>query len=400
MKLPHKLKQKKIIYLDHAAATPLDTEAYTAMKPYLTEEYGNPSSVHKLGVHAQQAITAARETIATICKTQPDTIVFTASGTESCNMAILGIARAHSAHGKHIITTQIEHDAVLQPLKQLEKEGFDVTYLPVNARGEIAIEDFKSALRTDTILVSIMYANNEIGTIAPIAEIGREILKWRKAQNQAYPYFHTDACQTTTTLPLEVEHMHVDLATMNSSKMYGPKGAGVLYCRRGVHIEPLYFGGGQERRLRAGTQNVAAIVGMATAYANTQKKIKTHEKKLRNVSKYFIETLKKYGVSFEINGLPIENHTRLAHNINLRFPGIEGEKIVLYLDAYGICVSSASACSNLHDNASHVLLACGKSQTHAQESVRFTLGKVTTKKDLRYVAKMLSSLIQTFEEVH
>ena len=259
-------KAKKQIYLDHAAATPVDADVLAAMKPYLTEVYANPSALHRSAVQARKAIDKARGAIADLIHAQPDTIFFAGSTTEANNIALLGVARKHSSLGRHIVTSAIEHSSVLEPMKQLEKEGVSVTYVKPNRQGVISADDVREAIREDTILVSIMYANNEVGSIMPIAEIGRMILKWRKERKTQYPLLHTDAAQATNYLSLDVEKLHVDLMAISAAKMYGPKGCGILYKRRDVVIDPIIYGGGQESGLRAGTENVAYIVGTEIAF--------------------------------------------------------------------------------------------------------------------------------------
>ncbi len=273
---PPKPEDKRSVYMDHAATTYMDPMVKAAMDPFFEEQFANSSGLYAIGRHSREAIDDARRTVAQVLGTQIDTIIFTSGGTESDNMAVFGVALHKSIEnlraipdGKrgHIITTKIEHHAVLHPCEELEKLGFDVTYLEPNEVGFISAKQVKEALREDTILVSIMYANNEVGTVMPIADIGREILKWRKTHATKYPLFHTDACQASGALPLDVEKLHVDPMTINGSKMYGPKGVGMLYKRRGVKLKPLMYGGGQEMKLRAGTENVPSIVGFAKALA-------------------------------------------------------------------------------------------------------------------------------------
>ncbi|MEK7614762.1 MAG: cysteine desulfurase family protein, partial [Patescibacteria group bacterium] len=254
------------VYLDHAATTPIDSRVREVMLPYLGEKFGNPSSFHSLGKEIKDDLDDARESIANILHIRPDEILFTSGGTESDNLAILGYARANQKQGKHLITTAIEHHAVLESMIHLEKkEGFEVTYLKPDREGLVSVEQVAAVLRPDTILVSVMYANNEIGTIQPIAEIGNLIQKQRKESGNAWPVFHTDACQATGYLDLNIEKLHVDMLTLNGSKMYGPKGTGLLYVKRGIKLQPLQFGGSQERALRPGTEDVASIMGMARA---------------------------------------------------------------------------------------------------------------------------------------
>lgn len=402
---PPKPKKIKTIYLDHAAATPLDERVLRAMKPYFATDFANPSSLYSLGVKAKKVVEAARRTVAEILFTQPDTIVFTSGGTESNNMAIFGVAQ--KVKRGHVITTKIEHDSVLRVVEELEKQGFEVTYLDVDEYGFVSADQVKKALKKETVLVSVMYANNEIGTIEPIADIGREIVKWRKENKTAYPYFHTDACQAAGALELSVEKLHVDLLTLNGSKIYGPKGVGVLYKRRGVKLGSLMFGGRQEFGVRAGTENVAGIVGFGKALELVQEKKEKENKRLVELRDYFITTLSKTIPQVELNGPGIVSNSkkykkekeemfRLPNNINLSFKNIEAEALMFYLDSYGILCSTGSACSTESNEPSHVLTACGYSKQRAESSLRFTLGKDTTKKDIDTVLKYLSAIVKEF----
>jgi len=415
-----RLKQTRSVYLDHAAATPLDTRVLAAMRPWLTRNCANPSALYAPAVEARAAIEEARKNVADVLFAQPDTIIFTSGGTESVNLALQGVTRKHENKKtrKHIVSTVVEHTAVSQTLKEFEKQGLQVTYLQVDREGRIDLEDFKKALRKDTILVSVQYANNEVGTIQPIAEIGREILKWRKAHRTAYnlynsttlqpPFFHTDACQAAAYLDLNVEKLHVDLMSLNGSKIYGPKGVGVLYKRRGVDIEPLMYGGGQEFGLRSGTENVPGILGFAKALELAEKWRNEEIKKLRGLRDYFWRRLQKSVAGVKLNGPTLKNpspgrggrgrgllmrEARLPNNLNICIPGIDAEALIIYLDAASIQCSSQSACSTDSDEVSHVLLACGVSAQAAKESMRFTLGKETTKKDIDYVLKCLPKVI-------
>ncbi|MEK7102486.1 MAG: cysteine desulfurase family protein, partial [Patescibacteria group bacterium] len=280
-----KIKTKRAVYLDHAAATPMDPAVFEAMKPFLMGEYGNPGGLYVVARRAKEAVDHARERVARIFGTQPRNIIFTGSGTESDNLAIFGVARQYAERGKHIITMSIEHHAVLHSVEALTKEGYEVTQLPVDEDGRVTAEQVRAALREDTILVTVMYANNEIGTIEPIADIGRAIMHWKQKHGRKPtdpPFFHTDACQAAGYLELNVEKLHVDLMTINGSKIYGPKGTGVLYKRDTVRVKPLIYGGGQEMRFRGGTENVAGIVGLATALERAQF-AKEKESKRRDV---------------------------------------------------------------------------------------------------------------------
>ncbi|MBT4121224.1 MAG: cysteine desulfurase [Candidatus Magasanikbacteria bacterium] len=397
---PNKPKEKKLVYLDHAATTYVDKEVKAVMNPYYTERFANPSGLYGIGREVSKDVANARKSIAQILGAQADTIIFTSGGTESDNLAIQGMAYPHKRNGKHIITTKIEHPAVLETCKFLEKDGFEITYLNVNKEGQIDLKEFKNALRTDTILVSIMYANNEIGTILPIADVGREILKWRKTKNTVYPYFHSDACQAAGVLDLDVEKLHVDLLTINGSKIYGPKGIGVLYKRRKVDLHSLIHGGGQEMGLRAGTENVPGIIGLAKALELSQENKGQENKRLIELRQYFWEELQKNIDKIVLNGTKLDDEkTRLPNNLNVTFLDIEGEAMLLYLDEYGIVTSTGSACSSGSLDASHVLIACGLPDEYAHGSLRFTLGKRNTKEDVDYVIKYLPGIVEKLREI-
>ncbi|OIO20264.1 MAG: hypothetical protein AUJ37_00665 [Candidatus Magasanikbacteria bacterium CG1_02_41_34] len=388
------MKQKKhTIYLDHAAATPLDAAVFAKMKPYFEEQLANPSALYRSSVEVKQAIENARGTVANFLSTTPDTIVFTHGGTHSNNAALLGVVRAHVQKGRHIITTAIEHHAVLHVMQQLEKEGFDITYLPVDENGFVSVDAVKKAIRPDTILVSIMYANNEIGTIEPIAEIGKMILRYRKEHKNIYPLFHTDACQAAGYLDMSVERLHVDLLSFNGSKIYGPKSAGVLFKRREVDIEPIMFGGGQEFGISPGTEDVAGIVGLGTGVELIHKKQEIRNKQISNLRDYLWKQIENKIENVVLNGPDLDTQ-RLINNLNVSFLGAESEAVILYLDVAGIEVSSGSACTTDSDQLSHVLTACGYDEKRMKSSIRFTLGKDTTEKEIKQVLKVLPGVIE------
>jgi cysteine desulfurase len=403
-----KIKMKQI-YLDHAATTPVRPEALEAMLPYFFDKFGNPSSFHSAGKVAKDAMETARETIAKILNCRTAEIIFTAGGTESDNLAILGVARANRDKGNHIITLKIEHPAVLESCRKLEKEGFEVTYLPVDKEGIVKLDELKKALRKDTILISIMYANNEIGTIQPIKEIAKIIRNFKNSnlpppltppraggEGKIFPFFHTDACQAAGSLDMDVVKLGVDMLTFNGSKIYGPKGIGALYVKKGVKIEPLIFGGGQEHKMRSGTENVPAIIGLATALQLAQAEREKENARLIVLRDYFIkEALQKISGA-RLNG---SAERRLPNNINISIPRVEGEAAVLYLDSYGIYVSTGSACSSASLLPSHVLLALGLSHDLAHNSLRFTLGRKTSKADLDYVLEVLPKIIKKLTEI-
>ncbi|MFH1405321.1 MAG: cysteine desulfurase family protein [Patescibacteria group bacterium] len=378
------------VYLDNAATTPLDKKVLRAMEPYMKDQYGNPSSFHFIGKQAADAIEQARKSVADILHVRADEIVFCSGGTESDNLALLGVARANQEKGKHVITTAVEHHAVLECTEQLECEGFEVTYLKPDEYGQVSVKQVIDAVRDDTILISIIYVNNEIGTINPIAEIGNAIQKLRQEKGSVYPLFHSDACQATGYLDLNVERIHVDLLTLNGSKMYGPKGAGILYAKRGIKIAPLMFGGSQEKGLRPGTENVAGIIGLAEALKIAQKDRVKESERLCGLRDYLADGILKTISKTRLNGHP-EN--RLPNNVNISFMDIEGEALVLYLDAAGIYVSTGSACTSASLDPSHVILALGLPFEAAHGSVRFSLGRSTTKKQIDYVLKKLPDAV-------
>ena len=375
-------KNIKRIYLDNASTTPVDPKVLNAMLPYIAEKYGNPSSLHHEGRVAKKAIEDSREKIAKIIGAEKDEIIFTSGGTESDNLAILGLARANMDRGRHIITSGIEHKAVLLPCKLLEKEGFEITYLDTDKDGLVSLEQLRLSIRPDTVLISIMYANNEIGTIQPIEKIAKII----KGSKISRPIFHCDACQASGALPINVRSLGVDALTISSSKIYGPKGIGCLYLNKNFRINPLMSGGGQERGIRAGTENVAYIVGFAEALEISERKRLSENKRLARLQDYFLAKLIKNVPDVFLNGPQIK---RLPNNINISVPRVEGESLVLLLDDMGIACSTGSACSSADLNPSHVLLKIGTPLGLAHSSIRFTLGRYTTKKDLDYTLNVM-----------
>lgn len=388
------------VYLDHAATTYLDPRVKAAMDSYWEQEFGNPSSLYRAGRRAKEALDRARETTAYILNARSDEIIFTGGGTEAINLALFGVARMYAGQGKHLITSKIEHHAVLHSMQQLEKEGFEVTYLDVDEFGRVRPEDVRSALRADTVLVSIMYANNEIGTIEPIEEIGKIIKETReerkKTVNQTPIFFHTDACQAAGALNTDVHTLGVDLLAMNGSKIYGPKGVGCLYLRRGVRLKPLIYGGGQEQNLRSGTENVPGIFGFAQAFSIAHAEQKQENARLVTLRDYFIREIMARVPKVVLNGHPIQ---RLPNNINISVLDIEGEAVVLYLDAEGISISTGSACTSVTLDPSHVILAIGRPYEYAHGSLRFTLGRRTTKEDLDYVLQVFPSIVEKLRKI-
>lgn len=393
----------KQIYLDYAATTPLDKAVAKAMVVCQDKIYGNPGSLHGLGQISKKEILKSRISIAKVLNCKPEEIVFTGSGTESDNLAILGVVYGVTGwqknSGYHVITTSIEHHAVLNPAEQLEKEGFKILKLKVNKDGIVDLIELEKSITAETVLVSIMYANNEIGAIQPIKEISK-IIK----QKNPKTLFHTDACQAAGFLDLNVQNLGVDLLTINASKIYGPKGVGLLYIRSGTKIEPIIFGGGQERGLRSGTENIAGIVGFAKALEIAQenrKKESARETKLRD---YFIKQILQKIPKTVLNGpdsvsFPQKRESRLPNNINISFLDIEGEAMLLWLDKYGICVSTGSACDSQSLEPSHVILALGRPYEYANGALRFTLGKYTTKKDLDYVLNVLPKIVADLRKI-
>ena len=368
----------------------MDKRVKKAMEPYWTENFGNPNALYKEGLIARNAVETAREDIAKILGARAKEIIFTNGGTESDNLAIFGVVK--NFKNGHIITTKFEHHAVLNSCKHLEKEGFEVTYLDVSKEGVVKPEDVKRALRPETILVSIMYANNEIGTVQPIREIAKVIRDFKKkGEAKQNIYFHTDACQAPGYLDLNVERLGVDLMTINGSKIYGPKGIGLLYAKNGIKLEPLLYGGEQEKKLRPGTENVPAIVGLAEALKIADKDREKESARLVKLRDYFINRLLGEIPKTVLNGHPTQ---RLPNNVNVSILDAEGESIVLYLDEAGVACSTGSACTSESLEPSHVILAIGKPRAYAHGAMRFSLGRSTTKKNIDYVMKVLPDIIK------
>jgi cysteine desulfurase len=378
------MEEKHFVYMDHAATTFIKPEVVETMLPFLKKHFGNPSSLYSIGRDAKEAVETAREQLSKALGANPEEIYFTSGGTESDNWAVKGTAFARKKKGKHIITTSIEHHAVLYPCEYLETQGFDVTYLPVDKYGLIDPEALKAALRKDTILISIMYANNEIGTIEPILEIG-EIAKEYNVP------FHTDAVQAIGKIPLDMKHIHrnVDMLSLSSHKFYGPKGVGALYLREGTDIDNFMHGGGQERGKRAGTENVAGIVGMGRAIELATANLEEHNKRMRKLRDRLLAGALEIPNS-RLNGHP---EKRLPDNLNFSFEYIEGESLLLMLDQMGIYCSTGSACSSGSNEPSHVLKAIGLPPEIAQGSLRLTLGDENTEEEIEYVLKTLSDTV-------
>ncbi|HRH23228.1 MAG TPA: cysteine desulfurase family protein [Candidatus Magasanikbacteria bacterium] len=385
------MKKKTSIYLDYAAATPVDSHVFVLMKPYFSESFTNPSSLYESSKKLAETYAECKKQVADFFHTTPDTITYVSGGSESVNTAIMGIARSHGKHGRHIITTRIEHSAVLESVRTLETYGYDVTYLPVDEYGLVSVKDVIKAIRKDTILISIMHANNEIGSIQPIEEIGREILKYRKKEKTIYPLFHVDACQSVLYLESSVEKLHVDALSCNGGKIYGPKSSGILYVRRGVELEPLIVGGGQQDNKRSGTIDMAMVVGMTEAIKLISNN--SEDQRIKELRDRLWNGIKRNIFSAVLNGPEINDDQRLPNNLNVSFVGAHGEALVLYLDAQGICVSTGSACAEDSRAGSHVLEACGYDAHRKNSAIRFTLGKHTTEKEIDTVLEVLPDIV-------
>lgn len=373
----------KSIYLDHAATTPVDPEVVKAMLPYFTEHFGNPSSLHSFGQEAKKAVEGARDSIASLIGAKAEEIVFTSGGTESDNFALKGVAVARKDKGNHVITSVIEHHAVLETCHYLEKQGCAVTYLPVDKDGAVDPEAVKKAVTDKTILISIMHANNEVGTIQPIAEIG-------KIAREKGIYFHTDAVQTFGHIPVDVNELNVDLLSASGHKLYGPKGVGIMYIRKGTKITPFIHGGEQEKGRRASTHNVPGIVGMGKAAKLAGESLTEEAKTISALRDKFIKGVLETIDEIQLNGHPTR---RLPNNVNVCINYIEGEAMILNLDMEGIACSSGSACSSASLEASHVLAALGVPPELAHSSLRFTLGRSTSEEDVDTVLTALPRIV-------
>lgn len=397
-----------MIYLDHAAATPVDPEVWKKMLPYFNERFANPSSIYQFALNSRQAIDDARKRVADVLGCKPAEIYFTGSGTESNNWAIFGATatcrhqadatgaavelRRHAipkqggptCHRGHLITSLTEHHSVLGPMEELERRGWEVTYLPVDEFGHVDVEKLKEAVKKETTLVSIAYANNEIGTVENIAEIALFL-------NTQGVLFHTDACQAAGALPLDVSGLGVDLMTLNGGKIYGPKGSGILYINEKVKITPLLYGGGQEHRQRAGTENVPGIIGFAEALEIAEKMREKEAARLTKLRDGLIANLKKLVPGTRLNGDPVN---RLPNNINVSFEGIDAESLLLRLDMEGICASAGSACTAGALEPSHVLMALGIEKDLAKSSIRMTLGRENSENDMKKVLEILPPIVE------
>ncbi|MGI6731270.1 MAG: cysteine desulfurase family protein [Anaerovoracaceae bacterium] len=373
----------KIIYADNAATTRLSKKAYEAMKPYLEEFHGNPSGIYGIGRDAKRTINKAREIIGKAIEAEGREIYFTGSGTESDNWAIKGVAQANMHRGKHLITTSIEHHAVLNTMKYLEKQGFEITYLPVESTGKLSLEQLKSSIREDTILISVMAANNEIGTILPIRDIG-------KLAEEKNIIFHVDGVQAVGHIPISVSESKIDLLSFSAHKFHGPKGVGALYIKNGIKLEPLIHGGGQEQGLRGGTENVAGVVGMSVALEEAVANLPTKEFKLRPVTEMLIKGIEALPGA-RLTGDPLN---RLPGIASFVFPGFEGNSLVHALDTVGIICSAGSACDSGSPEPSHVLRALGMNYVEAQGALRLSLSDENTEEEVKIIINELSKIIE------
>lgn len=373
------------VYLDNAATTPLDASVYEAMKPYFEIQYGNPSSLYQTGRETRKAVDEARKKTAAAINCLPNELYFTSGGTESDNWALKGAAFANRAKGNHIITSAVEHHAVMHTLAWLEKQGFEVSYLPVDEEGRISPESVKNAITDQTILISVMMANNEIGTLEPIAQIGA-LAREHKI------LFHTDAVQAVGAVPVDVKALNVDMLSLSAHKFHGPKGIGALYIRSGARVDPLLHGGAQERSRRAGTENVALIVGLGAAIESACQKREENALKISALRDYMIAEVLSRIPETRLNGDP---HNRLPNNLNISIRYIEGEALLLRLDMLGIAASTGSACASGALDPSHVLLAIGLTHEIAHGSVRFTLSASTTKEEIDWTLKQLCEIVKS-----
>ncbi|HWQ19259.1 MAG TPA: cysteine desulfurase NifS [Methanotrichaceae archaeon] len=379
----------KRIYMDHSATTPVAPEVLEAMLPYFREKFGNASSLYGLGLEAKEALEESRAKVAGILGAQPEEIIFTSGGTESDNLALKGVAYRNKEKGKHIITSSIEHPAVLETCRKLQSQGFEVTYLPVNKGGFVEPDTLKSAIREDTILISVMHANNEIGTIQPLEEIG-------KIAAEKDIYFHTDAVQSVGKIPTGVDDLGVDLLALSSHKLYGPKGVGALYIRKGTRLESIIQGGGHERNLRSGTENIPGIVGLAKAAEISQKAMTEEAKRLTGLRDHLVKSVLEKVSNSWVNG---SMEKRLPSNANFGFRYVEGESMLLFLDFKGIEVSTGSACSSKKLEPSHVLTSLGLAPEECHGSLRVTLGRENTMEEVEYLIQSIGEAVERFRSI-
>ena len=380
---------KRKIYLDYAATTPVDPRVFRAMLPYFNKKFGNTMSLHSFGQEARQALEESRERVSELIGAKPEEVIFTSSATESNNLALKGIAFANRKRGNHIIISSIEHPCIMESARWLKKQGFKITRLPVDKYGFVSPENVKKAIKKETILVSVIHASNEIGTIQPIKEIGK-ICKKKGA------YFHTDAVQSFGKIPINVNTMNIDLLSASSHKMYGPKGAACLYIRKGTRIEPILHGGGQETGLRSSTVNVPAIVGFAQACKIAKKGMNKEAKRQIGLRDKLIKGVLSKIPGAHLNGRP---KNRLPNNANFWFEGVEGESIVIQLDLSGIAASTGSACSSVNLEPSHVLMAIGLKHEQAHGSLRLTLGRWTRESEINYLLAVLPGIVDNLRKI-
>ena len=376
-------------YMDHSATSPVDPEVLEIMLPYFTSNFGNASTLYTLGREARTAMENARKQVASLIGANPEEIYFTSGGTESDNIAIKGTVNRLKDKGNHIITSSIEHPAVEETCKYLEKNGFEVTYLPVGEEGIVKVADVEAAIKDETILITIMHANNEIGTIQPIAEIG-------KLANEKGIYFHTDAVQTVGKIPVDVDELKVDMLSISAHKLYGPKGMGALYIRKRTRVDPLLHGGGHERGIRPGTENIPGIVGLGKACQLAQENLENNIKHITQLRERLVNGVLEQIDQSYLNGHP---DNRLPNNANFRFSSIEGESLVLQLDAKGIASSTGSACSSKKLEPSHVLMAIGLKEVDAHGSLRLSLGKENTEEDIDYAIESIKEVVERLRSI-
>lgn len=381
--------EKRIIYLDNAATTPMDSEVLESMLPFMREQYGNPSAIYSMGSSAKKAVNQAKRRIAAILNAKQEEIFFTAGGTEADNWALKMVMETYRYKGRHLITTAIEHHAILHTCRYLETQGVEVTYLGVDEDGVIDLEELKQAIRPDTVLISVMFANNEVGTVEPIREIG-EIARERGI------LFHTDAVQAFGQVPIDTEEMHIDLLSASGHKINGPKGVGFLYIRSGLELHSMLHGGAQESGRRAGTENVPGIVGMAVAAQKAADNMKTKGAAEMKLQDYLIDKIEREIPYCRLNG---HRTKRLPGNVNFSFRFIQGESLVLMLDRKGICISSGSACTSGELNPSHVLLALGRNEEEAEGALRITLSEKNSMEEMEFVVECLKEAVQKLRSI-
>ncbi len=379
------------VYLDNAATTQVCPEAAEVVLKYMKEEYGNASSLHTFGQKAKESLEASRASIAKTIGAAPEELIFTSGETESNNLAILGAARANTARGRHLITTKIEHPSVLRAFAALEKEGFEVTYLNVNHEGFIDLAELEKKLRKDTSLVSILHANNEIGTIEPVTQAGKII----KSKSSAL--FHVDCAHSYGKIPVNVEEIKADLVTINSHKIHGPKGVGALYIKKGAKIAPLMFGGAQEKKIRPGTENIAGIAGFASAAETAYINIEKNAQNIARLRDMLIDEINKTIPHTKLNGP--RGNLRLPNNANISFGNIEGESIIILLDSKGVGASTGSACTTHDLKPSHVLMAIGRSPEISHSSIRFSLSRYTTEDEIKHVISVLPKIVENLRKM-